>query len=71
MRSECEKFGALGLKVEDPEEVGPKFVVFDFENEMTNEDLMKKLYEKNLENVGLNENEYRKESGLVLPMGNV
>ena len=58
MLCKCKKLGALGLKVEDPKK-GPKVVVFDVENEMTNEDLMKELYEKNLKNAGVNENEFK------------
>ena len=41
---ECKKFGDLGLKVEAPKNIGQKIIVFDIENEMTNEELMDELY---------------------------
>lgn len=63
MLRECKKFGALDLKVKDPKKIGHK--VFDVENEMTNEDLMKKLYEKNLKNAGVNENEFKERVRVV------
>lgn len=59
MLRECKKFGALGLKVEAPRKIGPKVVVFDVENEMTNEVFMNKLYEKNLKNAGVSEKDSR------------
>ena len=63
MLRECKKFGALGLKVKDPKKIGHK--VFDVENEMTNEDLMKKLYEKNLKNAGVNKNKFKERVRVV------
>ena len=56
---ECKKFGDLGLKVEAPKRIGPKVIVFDIENEMTNEDLMNELYLRNLKDVGASEQEFQ------------
>ena len=44
MLREFKKFGNLGLKVEPPRKIGPKVVVFDVENEITNDDFMNELY---------------------------
>ena len=44
MLRESKKFGDLGIKVEPPRKIGPKVVVFDVENEMTNDDFMNELY---------------------------
>ena len=65
MLRECKKFGALGHKLEDPNKMCPKLVVFDVENEMANEDLTKELYEKNLKNAGVSENEYKERARVV------
>ena len=59
MLRECKKFGALSHKVEDSKKIGPKVLVFDVENEMTNEDLVKELYEKNLKNASVSEKEFK------------
>ena len=45
MLKSCKKFGDLGLKAEPSSKIGPKAVVFDVENEMTNEEFMNELYE--------------------------
>ena len=45
--------------MEDPKKISPKVVVFDVENEMMNEDLVKELYEKNLKNAGVSEDEFK------------
>ena len=56
---ECKKFGDLGLKVEAPKKIGPKVIVFDIENEMTNENLMNELYSRNLRDAGVNEQKFQ------------
>ena len=65
MLSECKKFGELGLKVEPPRKIGPKVVVFDVENEMTNDEFMKELYERNLKRANVSENEFRQRARVV------
>ncbi|KMQ89014.1 reverse [Lasius niger] len=56
--TECAKFGDVGLKVEMPRKIGPKVIVYDVPNELTNDDLMKEMYEKNLKG-RVNECEFR------------
>ena len=68
MLRECKKFGALGLKVEDPKKIGPKVLLFDLENEMTNEDLLNEVYEKNLRNAGVSEKEFKERVRVVSRM---
>lgn len=46
--TECAKFAEIGLKVEMPRKIGPKLIVYDVPNELSNEDLMEEMYEKNL-----------------------
>ena len=41
---EYKKFADLDLKVEAPKNIGPKIIVFDIENEMTNEKLMNEFF---------------------------
>ncbi|KAK9293925.1 hypothetical protein QLX08_011294 [Tetragonisca angustula] len=65
MLRECKKFGALSLKVEDPKKISPKVLVFDVENDMTNEDLVKEVYEKNLKNAGVSEKEFKERVRVV------
>ena len=60
------KFGALGLKVEDPKKIGPKVLLFDVE--MTNEDLLNEMCEKNLRNAGLSEKEFKERVRVVSRM---
>ncbi|CAL1672364.1 unnamed protein product [Lasius platythorax] len=43
--AECAKFGDAGLKVEMPQKIGPKVIVYDVPNELTNDDFMKEMYE--------------------------
>lgn len=45
---ECKRFSELGLKVDVPRRIGPKLIVYDVPNELTNDDFMKELYDKNL-----------------------
>ena len=59
MLRECKKFGDLGLNVEPPRKIGPKVVVFDVENEMTNDDFMNELYERNLKRASVSESDLR------------
>ncbi|KAK2574828.1 hypothetical protein KPH14_012922 [Odynerus spinipes] len=47
---DCKKFNELGLKVEIPRKIGPKIIIYDVPNEITNDELMKQMYEKNLKN---------------------
>lgn len=65
MLRECEKFGALGLKVEAPKKVGPKVILFDVENEMTNDELVKEIFTKNLKNAGVSFEEYKERTRIV------
>ena len=65
MLRECKKFGDLGLKVESPRKIGPKVVVFDVENEMTNDEFMKELYERNLKRANARENGFRQRARVV------
>ena len=65
MLKECKKFGDLGLKVQPPRKIGPKVVVFDVENEMTSEEFMKELYERNLKRASLSESEFRQRARVV------
>lgn len=46
--SECRKFNEIGLKVETPRKIGPKLIVYDVPNEVTNDDFMAQMYIKNL-----------------------
>ncbi|KMQ93191.1 golgin subfamily a member 4-like protein [Lasius niger] len=46
--TECAKFGDVGLKVEIPQKIGPKVIVYDVPNELTNDDFMREMYEKNV-----------------------
>ena len=62
---ECKKFGDLGLKVEAPKKIGPKIIVFEIENEMTNENLMDELYLKNLKDAGVSEQEFKLRARIV------
>ena len=62
---ECKMFGDLGLKVEAPKKIGPKVIVFDIENEMTNDDVMKELYVKNLKSAGISEEEFQLRARIV------
>ena len=55
---ECKKFGDLGIKAEAPKNIGPKIIVFDIENEMTNDELMDELYLKNLKDAGVSNEEF-------------
>ena len=65
MLKECKKFDDLGLKVEPPRKIGPKVVAFDVENEMTSEEFMKELCERNLKRASVSESEFRKRTGVV------
>lgn len=55
---ECKKFEKLGLKVDLPRKIGPKVIVYDVENEMTNDEFMNALYVKNLKEY-VTENEFK------------
>ena len=65
MLREFKKFGNLGLKVEPPRKIGPKVVVFDVENEMTNDDIMNELYERNLQRASVSESDFRQRARVV------
>ena len=46
--------------------------MYDVENEMTNEDLMKELYKKNLKNASVSEDEFKEKVKIVSErIGNV
>ena len=62
---ECIKFGDLGPKVEAPKNIGPKIIVFNIENEMTNEELMDALYLKNLKDAGVSDEEIKLSARIV------
>ena len=62
---ECKKFDVLGLKVESPRKIGPKVVMFDVENDMTNESLMNELYDRNLRRMKVSEDEFRQRVRVV------
>lgn len=65
MLYECKKFGDFGLKVEAPKKVGSKVVIFDVENEMTDEELANEVYAKNLMNAGVTENEFKEKVRII------
>lgn len=65
MLKECRKFAELGLKVEMPKRVGPKLIVFDVANEMTNDEFMSELYVKNLKFAGVTEMEFKERVRIV------
>ena len=44
---------------EAPKKIGPKIIVFEIENEMTNEDRMDELYLKNLKDAGMSAQEFK------------
>lgn len=45
---ECGKFNEIGMKVEMPRKIGPKLIVYDVPNEMTNDEFLNEMYVKNL-----------------------
>lgn len=44
----CGTFAKAGLKVEDPKKIGPKVVIYDVPEYLTDNDVMKDLFSKNL-----------------------
>lgn len=63
MLHECKNFSAfsaLGLKE------GSKVFIFNEENEMTNEELGKEVYVKNLKNAGVSEEEFKERARIVV-----
>jgi len=61
---ECGKFGEIGLSVEMPRRIGPKMIVYDVPNEMTSDELMKELYEKNVRSY-VSESEFKERVRIV------
>lgn len=47
----CGTFAKAGLKVDDPKKIGPKVVIYDVPDYITDDELMKDLYSKNLKEV--------------------
>lgn len=61
---ECKRFNELGLKVDVPRRVGPKLIVYDVPNELTNDEFMKEFYDKNLKGC-VSENEFKERVRVV------
>lgn len=61
---ECKKFEDIRMRVDEPRKIGAKILVFDVPCEMTNEVLMKELYEKNLRDCA-SESEFKDPFNLV------
>lgn len=45
---ECVRFAEVGLKMEEPRKIGPKLIVYDVPNVLTNEEFLTDLFSKNL-----------------------
>lgn len=45
---ECKRFEETSLRVGLPKKIGPKVLIYDDPNEMTNERLLNEMYTKNL-----------------------
>lgn len=61
---ECEKFGKIGLRVDEPRKIGPKIIVFDVPCVVTNDELLTELYEKNLKEC-VSEDEFKERVRVV------
>lgn len=61
---ECKRFNELGLNVERPRRIGPKLIIYDVPNELTNDEFMKELYDKNLKGC-VSENEFKERVRVV------
>ena len=55
----------MGCKVEAPKIIGPKIIVFDIENEITNDQLMDELYLKNLKDAGVSVEEFKLRARII------
>ena len=44
----CKKFEEIGLKVELPRRIGPKMIIYDVPNEISESEILNEMYDRNL-----------------------